>query len=132
LRRTEDWLKMAEAALKQARDSLEDKNYWASCFFSHQAAEFALKGFLASKGIEAKGHSIHDLLVRIKNMGYWFPESFSKYARNLDRHYLQSRYVNTYHTGAPVDYYGREDAEKALGEASEIVRHFRREAEESG
>ena len=34
MRRSGDWLRQAEAALKQAKDSIEDGNYWASCFFS--------------------------------------------------------------------------------------------------
>ncbi|MDJ0268966.1 MAG: HEPN domain-containing protein [Aigarchaeota archaeon] len=127
MRRTEDWMRMAEAALKQARDSIEDGNYWASCFFSHQAAEFSVKGFLASKGVEARGHSIYDLIVKAEELSHKIAEELKSYARNLDRHYLQSRYVNTYHVGAPVDYYRYEDAEKALREAGEVVRYFKGE-----
>ncbi|MGQ9469328.1 MAG: RNA-guided endonuclease TnpB family protein [Nitrososphaerales archaeon] len=63
MRRVEDWLKMAKAALKQAKDSLKDENYWASCFFSHQAAEFSLKALLSSFGKERR--VVNDILHKI-------------------------------------------------------------------
>jgi HEPN domain-containing protein len=40
------WLDQAEADLKTSRDCLNAENYYASAFFSQQAAEKALKGFL--------------------------------------------------------------------------------------
>ena len=114
MRRVADWLKQADAALSQSRDSKEDGHYWASCFFAHQAAEYAAKALLASLGLEARGHSISDLLERMREQGIEISEELRRCALNLDRHYLQSRYVNTFYSGAPVDYYGLEDAEKAL------------------
>lgn len=131
MRRTSDWLKQAEAALSQARDSARGGHYWASCFFSHQAAEFYVKALLISRGIEARGHSVHDLLEELTKTGLHVPESLLRVARSLDRHYLQSRYVNAFHTGAPVDYYRKEDAEKALREAEEVAEYCRREVQAS-
>jgi len=128
MRRTGDWLKQAEAALAQAKDSTQGGHYWAACFFSHQAAEYAAKALLASRGVEARGHSIYDLLEEIARIGPAVDSKSMEYARNLDRHYLQSRYPNTLHTGAPVDYYRRSDAEKAVSEAQEIVEYCRAKA----
>lgn len=122
-----DWLKQARAALAQARDSKKDGHYWASCFFAHQAAEYAAKALLASLGVEAKGYSISDLIDLMHEHGVEVPEKLRRKALNLDRHYLQSRYVNTFYSGAPVDYYGVEDAEKALEEAETLVRYFEEE-----
>ena len=121
MRRIEDWLKMAKAALKQAKDSLKDENYWASCFFSHQAAEFSLKALLSSFGKERRGHSLYDLLEELKCSELSIPKEFFNLARDLDRHYLQTRYVNAYPSGAPVDYYNLEDAKKSIKEAEEII-----------
>jgi HEPN domain-containing protein len=118
-----DWLRQAEAALLQARDSMEDGHHWASCFFAHQAAEYAAKALLASLGAEARGHSVKDLLEMAGRMGVDVPEDLRNMALNLDRHYLQSRYVNTFYSGAPVDYYRLEDAERAVGEAEELFRY---------
>jgi len=125
LRRVADWLKQADAALSQARDSREDGHYWASCFFAHQAAEYAAKALLESLGVEARGHSVSSLLDRARELGVEIPEEIRRKALSLDRHYLQSRYVNTFYSGAPVDYYTLEDADKALGEAEELVRYLK-------
>jgi len=121
LRRVADWLKQAEAALSQARDSRDDKHYWASCFFSHQAAEYAARALLESLGVEARGHSVTELLDRARGLGVDIPEELRRMALNPDRHYLQSRYVNTFYSGAPVDYYTLEDAERALKEDEGVV-----------
>jgi HEPN domain-containing protein len=39
----------------------------------------------------------------------------------LDRFYIPTRYANSFDSGAPCDYFGREDATKAIGDASQIV-----------
>lgn len=65
------------------------------------SAEFYVKALLISRGVEARGHSIYDLLEELKRTGLHVPENLSMVARSLDRHYLQSRYVNTFHAGAP-------------------------------
>ena len=75
--------------------------------------------------MEARGHSISDLLERMREQGIEVSEGLRRSALDLDRHYLQSRYVNTFYSGAPVDYYGLEDAEKALREAETLVGYFK-------
>ena len=69
--------------------------------------------------------SISDLLEKIREQGVEVSEELRRSALDLDRHYLQSRYVNTFYSGAPVDYYGLEDAEKALREAEALVGYFK-------
>lgn len=76
---------------------------------------------MESLGVEARGHSVAELLDKAGGLGVDIPEELRRKALNLDRHYLQSRYVNTFYSGAPVDYYTLEDAERALREAEEIV-----------
>jgi len=125
LRRVADWLRQADAALSQARDSKEDGHYWASCFFAHQATEYAAKALLESLGVESRGHSVSSLLDKARELGIEIPEEMRRKALSLDRHYIQSRYVNTFYSGAPVDYYSLEDAEKALREAEELVRYLK-------
>lgn len=128
VRRTSDWLRQAEAALRQAKDSAEGGHYWASCFFAHQAAGFAAKAYLASLGAEARGHSVAELLQKAKELGEEPPEGLLRSALSLDRHYLQARYVNAFYSGAPVDYYTMEDAKRALEEAEALVSYFKKKA----
>lgn len=57
------WLSQAEADLKTSKDCTEDGNFYASAFFSQQAAEKAMKGFLYSKGFRALlTHSVFELV----------------------------------------------------------------------
>lgn len=120
------WLDQAEADLKTARDCLEDGNHYASAFFSQQSAEKALKGLLYSKGFRALvTHSVVDL---IEEASKWEVEykKFLDYGRELDRHYIGSRYPNLYPSGAPYRYYTREVAERCLNYAESILKEVGR------
>lgn len=120
------WLDQAEADLKTARDCLKDGNYYASAFFSQQAAEKALKGFLYSKGYRALiTHSVVELVEESSK----FSEGFKRlldYARELDRHYIGSRYPNFYPSGAPYKYYTKEMGELCLNYAESILTEVKR------
>jgi len=94
------WLEQAEADIKTSRDCLEDRNYYASAFFAQQAAEKALKGFLYSRGYRAIiTHSVLELLEESSKFCEEF-KNFIEYAKELDRHYIGSRYPNVYKKGA--------------------------------
>ncbi|MDI6805978.1 MAG: HEPN domain-containing protein, partial [Candidatus Bathyarchaeia archaeon] len=93
------WLDQAEADLKTAKDCLKDQNYYASAFFSQQSAEKALKGFLYSKGYRAIiTHSVTELLEESSKLEKVFKE-FLDHGKELDRHYIGSRYPNFYPKG---------------------------------
>ena len=99
------WLDQAEADLGTSKHCLNAEDYYASAFFSQQSAEKALKGFLYSKGFRALvTHSVVDLLVESsKSVGAF--EALIDYGKELDRHYIGSRYPNFYPSGAPCRYY---------------------------
>jgi HEPN domain-containing protein len=121
LRRVKDWFRQAEAALSSARKNMELGDFWVACFMAHQAAEYALKAVFQGMGIERKSHSIYRLLEELGTS-----ERLLTIGRKLDRHYLQSRYVNTFHEGAPIDYYGSKDAEEAVECGEKILSFCRR------
>lgn len=115
------WVDQAEADLKTAKDCIKDGNYYASSFFSQQAAEKALKGFLYSKGFRALiTHSVLDLVSEASKFDARF-NVFMDFARELDRHYIGSRYPNAYPSGAPYRYYTSEVAEKCVSYAESIL-----------
>lgn len=120
------WLDQAEADAKTARDCLKDGNYYASAFFSQQAAEKGLRGFLYSKGFRALiTHSVVDLVEEASKS----QESFKKLidiGKELDRHYIGSRYPNFYPSGAAYRYYTREMAETCLNYATSILTEVKR------
>lgn len=46
-------------------------------------------------------------------------------AKELDRHYIPTRYPNFHPEGAPLDYYTKEDAKRAVKYAEEIMEYCR-------
>jgi HEPN domain-containing protein len=49
------------------------------------------------------------------------PELVDK-AKELDHHYITSRYPNSHPTGAPFEYYTKSQAERSIQYADEIIR----------
>ena len=126
LREGRRWLEQAEADFKTAKDCLKDENFYASAFFSQQSAEKAIKGYLYSKGFRALiTYSVLELLEKSLEYEKGF-EQFLDYGRELDRHYIGSRYPNFYPSGAPYKYYTREIASKCLSYAESILKEVER------
>lgn len=120
------WLDQAEADLKTAKDCLEDENYYATAFFSQQSAEKALKGFLYSKGFRAIiTHSVVELLEESSRTEESFGE-FIDHGKELDRHYIGSRYPNFYPKGPAYKYYTKEMAKKCLNYAELILKEAKK------
>lgn len=120
------WLDQAEADLKTARDCLESGNYYASSFFAQQSAEKALNGLLYLKGYRAIiTHSVMELLEEASKFSEVFKELID-YGRELDRHYIASRYPNFYPSGAPYKYYTKEVASTCINYAESILREVRK------
>ncbi len=115
------WLDQAQADLKTAKDCLKDENYYASAFFSQQAAEKAVKGFLYSKGLRAI--ITHSVLELVDEATRWEKDiaCHREGARELDRHYIGSRYPNFYPEGPAYKYYTLEIANKCLSFAESIL-----------
>ncbi|MBC8521860.1 MAG: HEPN domain-containing protein [Methanomicrobia archaeon] len=118
--RAEDWLRQAKRDLEHARHALEDEDYEWSCFAAQQAAEKAAKALYQKLGADAWGHSVSALLSNLPT--HIYPEdALVDKAKELDMHYIPSRYPNSYPSGAPLDFYTREGAERVIGYAEEII-----------
>ncbi len=48
-----------------------------------------------------------------------------KRAADLDKMYIPARYPNGFDSGAPMDYFGKEDAERAIEDARVIIDYAR-------
>jgi len=124
------WLDQAKADLKTAKDCSEDGNYYASAFFAQQSAEKALKGLLYSRGFRALiTHSVTELLEELSKHEKVF-ERFIDQGKELDRHYIGSRYPNFYPNGPAYKYYTEEIAEKCIGYAESILKEAKKFIEE--
>ncbi|MGF3573220.1 MAG: HEPN domain-containing protein [Candidatus Bathyarchaeia archaeon] len=105
---------------------MDDGNFYASAFFAQQSAGKALKGFLYSKGYRALiTHSITELLEEASKIDKGFGK-FVGYGRELDRHYIGSRYPNFYPKGPAYKYYTEEIAERCVNYAESILKEVKK------
>jgi len=120
MKRSLDWLNQAERDLNFAEENLS-KGYfeWVS-FVSQQAAEKATKALFYSLNIEPWGHSISKLFEELKEK-IDIPKEIIEAAKYLDKLYIPTRYPNGFSEGYPGNYYTKNDAEKAIKNAREII-----------
>ena len=115
------WLAQAQQDLADARTLLEARSYASSCFHAQQAAEKAAKGLLYSKGIRAiVSHSVTRLITECAKRDGSFAE-LTDAGKELDRHYIGSRYPDFYAEGAAHDYYTQQMADRCIRYATSIL-----------
>ncbi|MBN2028699.1 HEPN domain-containing protein [bacterium] len=115
-----DWYRQAEADLNHARHALKDGDYDWSCFAAQQAAEKAIKAVFQKRSMEAWGHTLTVLVGNLQSVTE-VPDSIIRGARILDKHYIPSRYPNGFDSGAPTDFYTREESQNAIRIAEDIL-----------
>ncbi len=122
--RARDWLRQALRDLEHAEKAFEDGYFEWACFSAQQSAEKDVKALFQHLNIEVWGCSISRMLESL-------PDNFKPdhvlvdRAKELDRHYIPTRYPNFHPEGAPMDYYTRDDALRAIRYAKEIVEFCR-------
>jgi len=116
-----DWLEEAFDDLEAAKGLFQLGKWSKVCFFSHQAAEKALKALcIKNLGIYLHTHSVARLLEEIKKAVNISEDLILKVGK-LDRHYVPTRYPNAWPALPPYKHYSRDDAEEALGIAVEVI-----------
>ena len=122
--RTRDWFRQAEKDLQHAKRAFDDRDFEWSCFAAQQAAEKAVKALYQSIHVDAIGHSVsrmmRDLPDSLKSA-----EDLLEWAKELDKHYIPSRYPNFHPEGAPLDYYTAREAQRAVEGAERIIEFCR-------
>ncbi len=114
------WLEEGNNDIDTAQILLNNKKYNASAFYSQQAAEKILKGLLLAHNEAAWGHSVLTLLRRFTETIDADIREVEQCAKELDRHYIPSRYPDAYPSGRPEDYYTEKIAKEALSCALKI------------
>lgn len=119
------WLNEALWDYETALILHREKRYNASAFYSHQSAEKAVKALLYYVNEAPWGHSVRVLLERFfSKVGNVDPELKAELlvcARELDRHYIPSRYPNALPAGTPHEAYDEETSRRALEYAKKIL-----------
>lgn len=108
------WFEEGENDISTSRILLEHKKYNPSAFYSQQAAEKILKGLLLAYNESTWGHSVLSLLRRLDEIIDVDIIEIEQCAKELDRHYIPSRYPDAYPSGRPEDYYTEKIAKEAL------------------
>jgi HEPN domain-containing protein len=121
--RSKDWMRQADRDLAHACRARDAGDHEWSCFAAHQAAEKAVKALAISLGGEPWGHSVSTLLGALEAASV--PPELLDRSKVLDKHYIQPRYPNGFDSGAPGDYYTREEAETAISNAEAIIEFCR-------
>jgi len=127
----ERWMKQALRDLDAARNSVTSGNFEWACFQAQQATKKAVKALIYGLGRGAWGHSVLELLEGIRDV-YGDVDAMLSCARELDRHYIPSRYPNAYESGYPALFYDEETAGRAIKCAEEIVKWVREKLGELG
>ncbi len=124
--RAEDWLRQAQRDLDHARDTLADGTFEWAAFAAQQGAEKAVKAVFQHLGGEARGHSVSQLLAALPE-AVRPPRDLIEASKELDKHYIGPRYPNSYPEGAPLDFYTRAEAQRAIETAERVVEHCQRQ-----
>lgn len=109
--------------LKAAEWNFEGGFFNTVCFLAQQGAEKALKSVLYYGGVSRKKLLTHSTVELLSDAGRIIPllTELLDDARELDLHYIPSRYPNGLPGGFPHAFYGRKTASDALEHAGKIV-----------
>lgn len=118
--RFQDWLRQARRDFSLAQQAAQSAYYEWACFAAQQAAEKVVKALFQKLGGEAWGHAVAELLLALPSPESAPPDLIGR-ARELDKHYMPTRYPNLHPAGAPADVYTKEEAERALEHAEAIL-----------
>jgi HEPN domain-containing protein len=116
------WFQQAYYDLKATRWNIEGGFYDTACFLAQQAAEKALKSILYFTGSRRKALMTHSTVEMVRESGKKINSltELINEARELDLHYIPSRYPNGIPSGYPHQFYGRKNADQALAAAERI------------
>ena len=121
------WFQQATYDLKAAAWNMEGEYYDTCCFLAQQASEKAAKSLLYYQGFRKKAlftHSVVNLIESLSSKNSEFL-ALQESARELDLHYIPSRYPNGLPSGFPHRFYSRQTSENALAAAEKIFAMIR-------
>ena len=97
--RPQDWLPQSTRDLNHARPFTGGGYHEWVCFAAHQAEGKGLKALFQHLRAEAWGHSLTELLAVLPE-NLKIDSSLADAAKRLDKHYIPSRYPNSFSQGA--------------------------------
>ena len=121
------WFQQALYDLKATRWNIDGGFHNTACFLAQQAGEKALKSLLYYLGARRSALLTHSLVEMVQEGGKRVSSlsDLVDQARELDFHYIPSRYPNGLPSGYPHQFYDNKVAEKAIAAAQEIFSTIR-------
>lgn len=116
-----DWLTFAENDLKTARAALGEDVTNNACFNAQQTVEKSLKAVLLAN--EQEIPKVHDLLFLLERARKHIPDlsKFEEGIRFLNQFYVPMRYPDALPGGAAEGLPSKEESQKAIDYAQEIL-----------
>jgi len=112
----------AKRDLEHAAKDVADGYYEHACFEAQQAAEKAVKAVYMRLHAEAWGHRVARLLEELDLGAARLPSELIDDAKLLDQFYVPTRYPNGFESGAPMEFFTKEQAADAVRRADKIIR----------
>lgn len=114
------WILTAREDLETARLVARNALWAPAAFHSQQAAEKAIRALLLEHHVEAREHSLVELLDMVsRQLGLDAPPAVLTAARKLDPHYIQARYPGP-HGPRPATLYDEAIIQELLGCVEEL------------
>ncbi len=116
------WFQQASYDLKATSWNMQGGFHDTACFLAQQAGEKSLKSLLYYLGSRRTALLTHSLLETVREAGKKEKvlKSLVEEARELDLHYIPSRYPNGLPSGHPHQFYGKKTELRALKAAAKI------------
>jgi HEPN domain-containing protein len=117
------WYQQAVFDLKAARWTIQGGFHDTACFLAQQCGEKALKSLLYYVGSRRSAlltHSLVEMIEAAKKQVDALAGLLDE-GRQLDLHYIPSRYPNGLPSGYPHRFYGKPMAEQAVAAAERIL-----------
>ena len=117
MKEAKEWMRKAEKDLRTAKVNLDNKEYEAAAFFSHQAAEKALKAlYIVKFGRLWKTHDLVGLLAELRGA-----VELMGICEELNPHYIETRYPTDARYTKPVSVGAIKNAEKVIAWTKKMV-----------
>lgn len=120
----ERWWRQTQEDLKTVQALLSAKRFGAAAFYSHQAVEKALKGYIVER-CRRTAPWLHDLVELADTAqdcgGTRFPTGLLTSLRQLNHHHTVPRYPDAAN-GVPEEQYDELISSRALEQAQEVIK----------